>query len=533
MDRKMTDRELIETGETYLGLEFGSTRVKCVLIDKSGNILATGFHDWENKYVGKVWTYSQDEIIDALQSSYRELKKDVNRKFGIRLKKIKAMGVSAMMHGYLAFDKSMNLLVPFRTWRNTFTSFSSTTLSEEFDFPVPERWSVSHLHHAVINKEEHVSSIYKIMTLSSYVHYLLTGEILIGIGDASGMFPVNPESKDYDLKMLDKLGSVLKKEGFAREVKTLFPKILLAGERAGCLTKEGSILLDPDGDLEEGILFCPPEGDAGTGMVATNSVKKRSGNISAGTSVFLMAVLEKKLSHSYPGLIDIVMTPDGESCAMVHANNCTGDYDKWISLFGEVLALFDVNVSKKDLYGKVLNQALIADKDTGNLVSYNYISGESITKISEGAPLFMRLGNSGFTLKNFMRTQLFSALATIRVGVDILTEKEGVTLEKVIGHGGFFKDEEPGLMALSSALKTDVALLESAGEGGPWGMAILASYMVNRGEDTLSSYLDDKIFRFSKEKLYSPKKEDVESFEIFYLRYLDNLKVEKTVYEKK
>lgn len=432
-----------------------------------------------------------------------------------------------MMHGYLAFDKDMNLLVPFRTWRNTFTKEASDNLSEMFSFPIPERWSIAHLYHAMMNKEPHVARIDCIMTLSSYVHYLLTGEKFIGIGDASGIFPIDSNTLDYNKEMLEKFQSLVDAEGYNWKIEDIFPKVAIAGSIAGHLTLDGAMLLDPDGDIKEGIPLCPPEGDAGTGMVATNSICPQTGNVSAGTSVFAMVVLDKALEKSYPSLVDMVVTPLGHPCAMVHANNCTGEYDKWISLFNDVLLSFGYTESKDNLYGVLLNKALNGDLDCGGLLPFNYISGESITSVSEGRPLFVRSTNSSFNLSNFMRAQLFSSLATLRIGMNVLLEEENVVIKKMTGHGGFFKNRKPGMMAMASALRSPITVMDGAGEGGAWGMAILALYMAEKKDKLLPEFLNERVFKNVDSVTLTPKKEDVEGYNSFLKSYLKGLELEK------
>lgn len=523
----MDKASLIESGNTFLGIEFGSTRIKAILIDEKAEILASGSFEWENSLFNGVWTYSIEEIKNGLQETIRAIKKNIKEKYHVTLKKIASIGVSAMMHGYLAFDKDMNLLVPFRTWRNIFTKEASDKLSEMFSFPIPERWSIAHLYHAMMTKEPHVVKIDCIMTLSSYVHYLLTGKKIIGIGDASGIFPIDSNKFNYNKEMLEIFQSLVDEEGYNWKIKSILPKVAIAGSIAGHLTLDGAMLLDPDGDIKEGIPLCPPEGDAGTGMVATNSICPQTGNVSAGTSVFVMVVLDKALEKSYPGLVDMVVTPLGHPCAMVHANNCTGEYDKWISLFNEVLLSFGYNESKDNLYGVLLNKALEGDLDCGGLLPFNYISGESITSVSEGRPLFVRSSNSSFNLSNFMRAQLFSSLATLRIGMNVLLEEENVVIKKMTGHGGFFKNRKPGMMAMASALCSPITVMDGAGEGGAWGMAILALYMAEGKDKLLPEFLNERVFKKVDSVTLTPKKEDVEGYNSFLKSYLKGLELEK------
>ena len=524
-------KNLIESGNAIVGIEFGSTRIKAVLIDETNAPVAQGSHTWENSLVDGIWTYSQEEIVAGLQSAYSDLKSDVQKKFGVALKKIRALGISAMMHGYLAFDKNGTLLVPFRTWRNTITGEASEKLSSLFCYPIPERWSISHLYQAILNKEPHVKDISFFTTLAGFIHWKLTGQKVLGIGDASGMFPIDTATKNYNKNFIEKFDNLVADKKFAWKLEDLLPKVLLAGEDAGTLTADGAKLLDPTGELEAGAKLAPPEGDAGTGMIATNSVAKRTGNVSAGTSVFAMVVLEKDLSKAYNGLIDLVTTPDGALVAMAHANNCMGEFDHWVNLFDEVLKATGCNVDKGKLYGTLLKAALEGDKDCGGLLPFNYLSGESITGLTEGRPLFVRTQHANFTMPNFIRAQLFTALGALRTGMDILFDKENVKIDSLTGHGGFFKTAETGLTVMSAALHTPVSALETAGEGGPWGMAVLASYLVNGGGKTLDAWLAEKVFATSKKTTVSPKQDDIEGFNKFFERYTKGLAIEKAAIE--
>ena len=523
--------EFIANGNAVMGLEFGSTRIKAVLIDDEHKPIASGAFDWENSLENGIWTYSLDEIHNGLATCYANMKKDVKDKYGVTLKKMKAVGISAMMHGYLSFDKNDKLLVPFRTWRNTITGKASEELSKLFNYPIPERWSISHLYQAILNKEPHVKDVAFFTTLAGYVHWQLTGEKVLGIGDASGMFPIDISTKNYNKTMIKKFDELTAKEKFAWKLENIFPKILLAGEKAGTLTEKGIKLLDRDGDLASGIPFAPPEGDAGTGMVATNSVKERTGNVSAGTSVFAMIVLEKDLSKAYNGKIDLVTTPSGSLTAMAHANNCTGEYDNWIRLFGQAIEACGFKIGKGDLYENLLAKALEADKDCGGLVPYNYISGESMTGFSEGRPLFVRTQKNTFNLANFMRAQLFTSLGALRTGMDILFNQENVKIDKLTGHGGFFKTQKVGLLMMSAAMHTPISALETAGEGGPWGMAVLAAYLVNKKNETLDEYLEKTVFANSKAVTVNATKEDIDGFNKFFENYTKGLAVEKAAVE--
>lgn len=523
----MTTEEIkaeIESCQTSLGIEFGSTRIKAVLINSKFEPVAGGSFEWENQLVNGVWTYDLDLIHKGLQTCYKDLKKDVKEKYGVTLKSFKAFGVSAMMHGYLAFDKDDNLLVPFRTWRNTITGQASKELSEKFNFPVPERWSISHLYQAILNKEPHVSSIKNVYTLAGYIHYMLTGEKVLGVGDASGMFPIDRNTGNYKAEY-----AATFKEMTGFDVSEVFPKVLPAGAAAGNLTEKGAAFLDPDGDLVPGVPMCPPEGDAGTGMAATNSVRVKTGNISAGTSIFSMVVLDKDLKKTYPGLIDIVTTPDGIPVAMVHCNNCTGENNYWINLFDEVVQTMGFSSSKGELFDKLIGKSLKADKDVGGLLSYNYLSGETITGFNSGRPLFVRSENCNFTLANFMRSLMFTALGANRKGMDILFD-ENVSIDSMFGAGGYFKTEA-GLKYMAASIHTPVSAMETAGEGGPWGMAILASFMADNKGKVLPDFLDSEVFGSCKKTTADAEPELVESFNIFYERYLKGLAVEKAAVE--
>lgn len=530
----MENKDFIENGNAVLGIEFGSTRIKAVLLNEKYEPIANGSYTWENTLDNGIWTYPLSQIEEGLQSCYADLKKDVKDKYNITLKKLKACGISAMMHGYLAFDKDDNLLVPFRTWRNTITGEASKKLSDLFNFPVPERWTISHLYQAILNNEEHISKIQTIYTLAAYIHYRLTGKKVIGVGDASGIFPIKTENgiSKYNPDFANKFESLTEISKFGIKIDEIFPKILVAGENAGFLTEEGASFLDCDGDLQKGVPFCPPEGDAGTGMVATNSVEIETGNISAGTSIFSMVVLKNDLKKSYPGIIDIVTTPDGNPVAMVHANNCTGEHNYWINLFEEVTKTMCGKNSPEigEFYNKLITKSLEADSDCGGLLSYNYLSGETITGFNSGRPLFVRSENANFNLANFMRTQMFSSLGALRAGMNILYDDEKVPVKSMTGAGGYFKTEV-GLKYMAASMKTSVSAMETAGEGGPWGMAILASYSTETQKEKLSDFLNKKVFKNCKKITSEPEKELVDSFNIFFERYMKGLKIEKAAVE--
>ncbi len=522
-------------GRTFLGIELGSTRIKSVLIGEDHLPLASGACDWENRFEDGMWTYHLDDVHAGLRSSFNALKKDVLEKYGKPLDTVNAVGISAMMHGYLAFDKDGRLLVPFRTWRNTTTEAAAIELTDLFRFNIPQRWSIAHLYQAILNGEAHIKDIAFITTLAGYVHWKLTGQKVIGIGDASGMFPIDSNTMNYDSVMMEKFNTLLKSKNISWNLEDILPKVLNAGEDAGNLLS-GSISLldsadDAGGTLSAGIPLCPPEGDAGTGMVATNSIKERTGNVSAGTSIFAMAVLEKNLSKVYPE-IDMVTTPAGKPVAMAHCNNCTSDLDAWVKLFQEMIELSGGSIKKGALYDALYEIALKGDADCGGLLSYNYYGGEPVTGLAEGRPLFLRNPDSRFTLANFMRNLLFSAMATLKIGMDILIKKENVNLDQLLGHGGLFKTKEVGQRLMASALNVPVAVMDSAAEGGAWGIAALAAYMVQKENgETLENYLDQKVFAGNSGSTIKPNAEDTAGFEAFMKRYAAGLAVERAAVE--
>ena len=520
-------RDMITSGQAVLGIELGSTRIKAVLIDVDKTPVASGSYDWENQYVDHIWTYDIDEIWKGLQGSYQDLVKNVQEEYGVTITNLAAAGVSAMMHGYLAFDENDELLVPFRTWRNTITGEASEKLSGLFKYHIPQRWSIAHLYQAILNEEEHVSKVRFFTTLAGYIHWRLTGQKVIGSGDAAGMFPINIEAKDYDSRMLDQFDELVADKGFPWKIRDLLPKVLLAGEDAGCITEEGAKLLDPAGNLAAGIPMCPPEGDAGTGMTATNSVAVRTGNVSAGTSVFAMAVLEKDLTKPYEE-IDLVTTPSGDLVAMVHCNNCTSDLNAWVGLFKEFAESFGIDVDMNKLFGTLYNKALEGDADCGGLLAYNYFSGEHITGFDEGRPLFVRSPESRFNLANFMRVNLYTSLGALKTGMDILLKKENVKLDRMMGHGGLFKTKGVGQRILAGAIDTPVYVMETAGEGGAWGIALLADYLVRKEDgESLTDYLNNKVFHDTKGSGMDPVPEDVEGYEKFMERYTKGLAIER------
>ena len=523
----MENEEIIKNGNTALGIELGSTRIKAVLIGDNHITIASGYHEWENRYENNVWTYTLEDIWSGIQACYQNLKIDVENKYGVKLTQIGSIGISAMMHGYMAFDKNDALLVPFRTWRNTITGEAAEQLTHKFSFNIPERWSIAHLYQAILNKEEHATNIDYLTTLAGYVHWKLTGEKVLGVGDASGMFPIDSKNCDYNAGMLDGFDELVEPCGYTWKLTDILPVVLPAGVSAGCLTQEGAKLLDLSGELAAGIPLCPPEGDAGTGMTATNSVAVRTGNVSAGTSVFAMIVMEHALKNAHTQ-IDVVTTPEGAPVAMVHCNNCTSDLNAWVNLFQEFAESFGMSVDRNQLFSVLYNKALEGDKDCGGLVAYNYFSGESMTGFKEGIPLFARKAEDNFNLANFMRTHLYSSLATLKVGLDILFKEEDINVDKMYGHGGFFKTKGVGQKIMAAAMNTPVSVMETAGEGGAWGIAILAFYMKNKEtEESLASYLETKVFGGDQGKKIIPDPEDVKGFDLFMKNYIDGLKIER------
>lgn len=524
-------RQAIEGRRTALGIELGSTRIKAVLVNEKHEPLASGGHDWENRLENGIWTYSLEDVWAGLQDCFQKLRLSVSEKYGVELTGVGAIGVSAMMHGYLAFDAAGNLLAPFRTWRNTTTGPAAAELTELLGFNIPLRWSIAHLYQAILNGEEHVERIDFITTLAGYVHWKLTGEKVLGVGDASGMFPIDSTTFDYDKGMMDKFQALVAPRKLPWTIDRILPKVLCAGDDAGRLTEEGAKLLDPSGALSAGIPMCPPEGDAGTGMVATNSVAPRTGNVSAGTSIFAMIVLEKALSKLHTE-IDMVTTPSGMPVAMVHCNNCSSDIDAWAGLFQEFAKGLGIEMK----LGKVLDQlffkALEADKDACGIVSYNYVSGEPLTGLDEGRPLLVRTPDAKFSLANFMRAHLYSALGALKLGMDILLDEEKVAIDKIYGHGGFFKAKGVGQSIMAAAIHAPVTVMETAGEGGAWGIAILAAYLINKAPgEKFEDYLEKKVFAGMAGDTLAPDPADEQGFAKFMERYVAGLAAEKAAVE--
>lgn len=530
---KSDAKSTIETGKAILGIEFGSTRIKAVLIDQENKPIAQGSHTWENQLENGLWTYSIEAIWNGVQDCYADLRANVKKQYDIEIETLAAIGVSAMMHGYMAFNDQEEILVPFRTWRNTNTGKAAAELSELFVYNIPLRWSISHLYQAILNKEEHVKDIKYLTTLAGYVHWQITGEKVLGIGDASGMLPIDPATKNYSAEMIDKFNKLVAPYGYSWTLTDILPKVLLAGENAGCLTAEGAKKLDVSGHLKPGIPVCPPEGDAGTGMVATNAVKQRTGNVSAGTSSFSMIVLEKDLSKPYE-MIDMVTTPDGSLVAMVHCNNCTSDLNAWVNLFKEYQELMGMPVDMDEIFGKLYNNALTGDADCGGLIAYNYFSGEPVTGLAEGRPLFIRTANDKFNLANFMRAHLYASVGVLKIGNDILFNEEKIKVDRITGHGGLFKTKGVGQRVLAAAINSPISVMETAGEGGAWGIALLGSYLVNNDKHlSLADFLDEKVFAGNAGVEVSPTAEDVAGFNAYIETYKTCLPVEEAAVKYK
>ena len=504
-----------------IGIELGSTRIKAVMIDENAKVLAEGGFEWENQYIGGYWTYALEDVWKGLQECYRELNENYKTKYSEDIKEIDSLGISAMMHGYLAFDKDEKLLVPFRTWRNTTTEQAADELSEKFKFNIPQRWSVSHYYQEILKGEEYVKDIEFLTTLAGYVHYKLTGEKVLGVGDASGMFPVKENT--YNVDMMKDFNTLISEKGISKKFEEILPKVLLAGEDAGVLTEEGAKLLDPAGNLKAGIKMCPPEGDGETGMTATNSVEPKTAIVSAGSSGFLMVVLEKELKKYYKE-IDIIMTPTGHPVAMVHVNNFSSEINAWVDMFKEMSQMLGVEISKGELFEMLFKKSLESDANVGYLTGYNFLSGEHIAGVEKGRPLFLRLPEGKLNIANFMQMQLYSALGSLSIGFDIL-KKEDVEIKEVFGHGGFFKTEFVGQNAMSAALSAPVTVMENAGEGGAWGVAILALYLCDN--DVAFEEFLNNLFRNNKKNTVVANDEEKAKFKKFMTLYKKGLDVEK------
>ena len=522
-DKRAAER--IQSGQAFLGIELGSTRIKAVLIDESHQVLATGSYDWENQQVDGVWTYPLELAWEGLASAYLDLKRQVKARYGVTITRLKALGLSAMMHGYLAFDEKDNLLTPFRTWRNTMTLEAAEKLSEAFAFSIPQRWSVAHLYQAALKGESHVKEVRFFTTLAGYIHWQLTGQKVLGIGDAVGMFPIDPKTHAYDRAMLDSFQHLVAEYGFPWRLEELLPKVLLAGQNAGQLTQVGAKLLDPEGDLLPGIPLCPPEGDAGTGMTATGAVAAGTGNVSAGTSIFAMVVLDHALSRVYPE-IDMVTTPAGDQVAMVHCNNCTTDLNAWVDVFARFAKEAGLKLDKGRVFEAFFEGALKAAPDAGGVCAIGYHSGEHITGFTQGQPLVVYPSDDGFSFPNLARAILFSSLATLKIGMEIL-EKEKVAISRILGHGGLYKTGEAGQRFTAAALAAPVSVMATAGEGGAWGIAILAAYLVQQSGLPLGQYLDERVFNNLKSKTLSPDASDLAGFAAYMARFKKALLVEQ------
>jgi len=517
---------LISEGKAVLGMELGSTRIKAVLIGEDHAPIAMGAHDWENRLEDGIWTYHLEDVWTGIQDAYASLVQDVKVQYGVALESLAGIGVSAMMHGYLAFDKNDEQLAQFRTWRNTMTERAAAELTELFGFNIPQRWSIAHLDQAILNGEEHVAQIAHLTTLAGYIHWQLTGQKVLGVGEASGMFPIDDATCDFNEQMIAKFDQRIAPKGFGWTLKDILPSVLNAGDDAGILTEKGAKLLDPTGTLKSGALVCPPEGDAGTGMVATNSVAVRTGNVSAGTSVFAMIVLEKALSKVYPEL-DMVTTPTGKPVAMVHCNNCTSDINAWAGMLHGFAAAAGQEVDMGKVFVTLFNAAMEGDKDCDGVINYNYFSGEPVTGLDEGRPMMVRMPDSKLTFANFARSLVYGAIVSLKLGMDILAGEQ-VKIDSLLGHGGFFKTPGVGQKLMAAALGTPVSVMETAGEGGPWGMALLAAYRVNRKEgETLEAYLSEKVFGDNKGTKAEPDAADAEGFNAYTKLFVAGLDAER------
>ncbi len=541
----MNAKQTIESGKAVLGIEFGSTRIKAVLIDQENNPIAQGSHEWENQLVDGLWTYSTEAIWYGLEDCYANLRKNVKAQYDCEIEVLASIGISAMMHGYMAFgptgtatrwadpSESEKILVPFRTWRNTNTGPAARELSKLFNFNIPLRWSISHLYQCILEDQPHVQDITYLTTLAGYIHWRLTGEKVLGIGDASGMLPIDSKTKNYDATMVQKFNDLITPKGYPWKLEDILPKCLVAGENAGYLTAHGAQRLDVTGHLKPGCPLCPPEGDAGTGMTATNAVKQRTGNVSAGTSSFSMIVLEKELSKPSE-MIDMVTTPDGSPVAMVHCNNCTSDINAWVKLFKEYQELLGIPVDMDEIYGKLYNHALTGDPDCGGVLSYNYFSGEPVTGLQEGRPLVVRSPNDRFNLANFMRSNLYATVAVLKLGNDVLFKQEKIKVDRITGHGGLFRTKGVGQRVLAAALGSPISVMETAGEGGAWGIAMLAGYMVNNSKGlSLADYLEYVVFSGDTGVEITPTQEDIDGFDRYIKLYEAGLAIEKSAVEHK
>ncbi|WP_420915834.1 xylulokinase [Staphylococcus agnetis] len=528
LENQQTNR-WITSGAITVGIELGSTQIKTVAVGPNYQPLASGVYKWENQYRDGYWTYDLDDVWIGIQESYRLMREQVKQQYGGTLRKINALGISGMMHGYLAFNEDDELLVPFRTWRNNYANFASRLLSYQFQVNVPERWSIALFEQAIMNKEPHAHHVAKLMTLAGYVHWQLTGEHVSGIGDASGMFPIDTEKQYYRADLMDRYDRLLVEEGYEQKIETMLPHILKAGDCAGTLTEAGAKRIDPSGCLEAGIPLCPPEGDAATGMVATNSIQPRTGNVSVGTSIFSMFVLDAPMSRPHPE-VDIVSTPDGYDVAMIHANNGTSDLDAWMHLFEEVLTTMGVSVESSTLYERLFATLSKADANAGGLLNYNYVSSEFITDVKQGTPTFLRHRDSQFNLANFMKSHIYSSFVTLKMGVARLAEAEDLAFDCITAHGGLFQSPTVAY-DLAAALDVPVQVRSTAHRGGAWGIALLASYMSETNKTSLSHFLDYNVFRNTKVEKVEPTEAHIKAFNDYALQFLKGLRGQREAYK--
>ncbi|MDN5610768.1 MAG: ATPase [Staphylococcus equorum] len=523
-------KDYVNTGQLSVGIEFGSTRIKTVAIDPHCNTVSTGSYEWENQYENGYWTYSMNDVWVGIQKSYNEMAQKIKNLCGIPITNLSSLGISGMMHGYLVFDKNDDLLVPFRTWRNNNANEAAKLLRNDFNVNIPERWSIAQLYQSALNNEDHVSKVKYMTTLAGYVHWYLTDKKVLGIGDASGMFPINTDKKELREDLMESFNTLFQGLGYQQDIKDILPEVIVAGESAGYLTETGAKLIDPNGQLKSGCPMCAPESDAATGMVATNSVAPKTGNVSAGTSIFSMIVLEQPIKNVYPE-VDIVTTPDGYDVAMVHANNCTSDINAWIGLFEDVFRIMNVKYDKNELFTKLFESAFNGDEDLGKLLSYGYISGEFITDVKQGYPMFLRHVNSDFNIENFMKTHIFSAFSTLKIGIDLLKEKENIQIDTMLGHGGIFKTEKVAQSFLAAALESPVSVMKTASEGGAWGIAVLARYLVEEQHNNLTEYLSIHAFKHTEQFTIEPNENDIKSFKKYIQRFKSSLQLEQQVDE--
>ena len=516
----------IESGKAVLGIELGSTRIKAVLIGDNHAPIASGDYTWENQLVDGVWTYDLKDAWTGIQSAFAALKKDVFEKYGVQLTRLSAIGISGMMHGYLPFDKDGSQLCMFRTWRNTMTARAAEELTSLFSFNVPQRWSIAHLYEAMLKGEKHVANIAHLTTLAGYIHWCLTGEKVMGVGEASGMFPIDCETCDYDQTMMAAFNEKAASMGYPWTLESILPRCVSAGAEAGTLTREGALLLCPDGSLQPGCPLCPPEGDAGTGMTATNAVSLRTGNVSAGTSVFAMVVLEKPLSRVYPE-IDIVTTPTGKNVGMVHCNNCTSDLNAWAGMLKGFADSLNLPVSMGDIYTAIFQSAMTGDKDCGGVVNIPFPSGEPVVGVEEGRPMMLRTPDAKFSFANFARSIVAGAVASLKIGMEIL-HNEQVKIDVLLGHGGYFKTPVCGQQMMADMLRAPVSVMETAGEGGPWGMAVLAAYAVRKEKgETLEDYLSNKVFKNAVSTTLLPCEDSAAALDVYTARFSASLDAQR------